>query len=109
MDEDFADFVDQIDRIVDGGRADGGLHDRGLPQALIRMRGGAVTTRLMTATATATENAASVEAVPAPRFPGQGVQLGQYPPLPPGFVYLFRVFIRRGDDGRSFNHHRRQS
>ena len=109
MDEEFADFVDQIDRVVDGGRADGGLHDRGLPQALIRMCGGAVTTRMMTAPATATQDAAPVSAVPAPRFPGQGVQLGQGPPPPPGFVYLFRIFIRRGDDGRSFNRHRCQS
>ena len=83
MDEDFEDFVDQIDEFVDGGRNDGGPHDRGLSRALIRMRGGAVTTRMMTATATATQNAAPVPAAPAPRFPGQGVPLGQGPPAPP--------------------------
>ena len=80
MDEAFEAFVEQYEGVFDGGRGDGGPHDRGLPQPLARLRGGAMTTRMMTATT----NAAEVPAqVPPALFPGQGVPLGQGLPAPP--------------------------
>ena len=48
MDEEFEEYVEELDGMFDGGRGDGGPHDRGHPAPLARLRGGAMTTRTMT-------------------------------------------------------------
>ena len=51
IDEAFEQFVKQYEVMFNRGHGDGGLHDRGLPQPKMRMRGGAMVSRSMTANA----------------------------------------------------------